>query len=60
MQRSESVPSRIGQLVAIVVMLGFYYMIISKAVHDISAILRRNPPNFWIELIRYIIANMGG
>jgi len=53
-------PSRIGQLVAILAGLVLYYMIISKGVQDISAILRLNPPNFWIELARYFIANIGG
>jgi len=53
-------PSWIGQLAGILAGLGLYYMIISKGVQDISAILRLNPPNFWIELARYIIANMGG
>jgi len=57
---SNEVGSRIGQVVAIFVGLGLYYMVISKGVQDISAILMLNPPNFWIELGRYIIANMGG
>jgi len=56
----ESIPSRLGQLVAILTGLGLYYMVISKGVQDISTILRLNPPNFWIELARYFLANIGG
>lgn len=60
LRHPEGIPSRIGQLAAIVAGLGLYYMIISKGVQDISAILELNPPNFWIELARYIMANIGG
>ena len=56
----KSIASRIGQSAAILAGLGLYYIVISKGVQDISAILKLNPPNFWIELARYVIANMGG
>jgi len=56
----NGIPSRIGQLAAVVALLGLYYMVISKAAQDISAILKLNPPNFWIELARYFMANIGG
>jgi len=56
----EGIPSRLGQSVAILALLGLYYVIITKWVKDVSAILSLNTSNFWIEFTKYIIANMGG
>ena len=50
----------IGQSVAILTLLGLYYVIITKWVKDVSAILSLNPSNFWMEFAKYLIANIGG
>ena len=60
MRHPEAIASQIGQLAAILALLGLYYVIITKWVKDVSAILSLNPANFWIEFTKYIIANMGG
>ena len=56
----EGIPSRLGQSVAILAFLGLYYVIITKGVKDVSAILSLNPPNFWMEFAKYLMANIGG
>ncbi len=51
---------RVGPLLGIAFFGLIYYMIIDKAVNDISTIVYNNPGDFWPSFIRYILANLMG
>ncbi len=51
---------RVGQVLGIVCFGLIFYMIIDKAVNDISTIIYKNPGDFWPSFIRYILVNLMG
>ena len=59
MRRAGQIFTMAGQMFAIVCICTLCYVIITKAVGDISGIIQNNPGDFWPNFIRYILANLG-
>ena len=51
---------RAAQLIAILALLAYFFLLAHKAFIDVSALLAAHPGDFWVALGRHFLRSLGG